>query len=293
MENFEGGQMKVFLSWSGERSRAIAEALREWIPNVIQAVQPWMSAEDIDKGLRWSSEVAIELEQTRFGIICLTPESLEAPWILFEAGALSKLLDKSFVCPFLFGLEPTDVKGPLIQFQATTAEKADVKKLILTINRALGDSALSVEKLENALEHWWPELKQALDRVPVPVGKQKATREVREMVEEILEIVRAESRNRGWGQARIQLLSDLMAVNKIKAALEAKRKMIIVTLLDKGTISIDGDYLRVDYAPEFSAFKAEIEARDKRNAIEDASEQVLGRRLTLRVSTRAPVIKES
>jgi hypothetical protein len=67
--------MKVFLSWSGERSRAIAEALREWIPNVIQAVQPWMSAEDIDKGLRWISEVAIELEQTRFGNLSYAGES--------------------------------------------------------------------------------------------------------------------------------------------------------------------------------------------------------------------------
>jgi hypothetical protein len=60
--------------------------------------------------------------------------------------------------------------------------------------------------------------------------------------------------------------------------------MMIVTALDKGTVSIDGDYLRVIYAPENSACKTEIEARDKRNAIEDASEQVLGRRLTLRAS---------
>jgi hypothetical protein len=78
--------------------------------------------------------------------------------------------------------------------------------------------------------------------------------------------------------------TDRSPVDKIKAALEAKRKMMIVTALDKGTVSIDGDYIRVIYAPEASACKAEIDARDKRNAIEDASEQVLGRRLTLRAS---------
>jgi DNA polymerase-3 subunit gamma/tau len=77
---------------------------------------------------------------------------------------------------------------------------------------------------------------------------------------------------------------DRSAVDKIKAALEAKRKMMIVTALDNGTVSIDGDYLCVIYAPENSACKTQIEARDKRNAIEDASEQVLGRRLTLRAS---------
>ncbi|HSQ19719.1 MAG TPA: DNA polymerase III subunit gamma/tau [Blastocatellia bacterium] len=73
-------------------------------------------------------------------------------------------------------------------------------------------------------------------------------------------------------------------VDRIKAALEAKRKMMIVTALDKGTVSIDGDLLRVEYAPENSSCKAELESRDKRIAIEEACEQVLGSRLTLRVS---------
>lgn len=78
--------------------------------------------------------------------------------------------------------------------------------------------------------------------------------------------------------------TDRSPADKIKAALEAKRKMMIVTALDNGTVSIDGDYLCVIYAPENSACKTQIETRDKRNAIEDASEQVLGRRLTLRAS---------
>ena len=86
--------MKVFISWSGERSRSIAEALREWLPDVIQAVKPWLSAEDIDKGARWSSDLAHELEDAHVGVICLTPENLEEPWIHFEAGALSKTTRK-------------------------------------------------------------------------------------------------------------------------------------------------------------------------------------------------------
>jgi DNA polymerase-3 subunit gamma/tau len=70
--------------------------------------------------------------------------------------------------------------------------------------------------------------------------------------------------------------------DRIKGVLEAKRKMMIVAALDKGTISIDGDYIQVEYAAEHSSCKAEIEAREKRIAIEDASEEVLGRRLTLK-----------
>src|SRR5688572_18638179 len=110
--------MKVFISWSGERSKAVAVALREWLPDVIQSVHPWLSSEDIDAGLRWNDEVTRELSQTRFGIICLTAENQTAPWILFEAGALAKTIEKTHVVPYLIGLEPTDVqRGPLAQFQ--------------------------------------------------------------------------------------------------------------------------------------------------------------------------------
>ena len=104
--------MKVFLSWSGGRSRQVAVTLRDWLPNVIQALEPWMSAEDIEKGARWSSDVASELDECKAGILCITPDNIEAPWLLFEAGALSKTIEKTFVCPYLVGLGLSDLKGP-------------------------------------------------------------------------------------------------------------------------------------------------------------------------------------
>ena len=63
--------MKVFLSWSGDRSRQVAAALREWIPLVLQHVEPWMSDHDIGAGDRWAVEIGKRLEENHFGIICL------------------------------------------------------------------------------------------------------------------------------------------------------------------------------------------------------------------------------
>ena len=135
--------MKVFISWSGQRSAAVADALRYWLPKVIQALEPWMSADDIEKGTRWRSGLASELEQSSVGIICLTRENLDSTWIHFEAGALSKQQQNTYVCTFLFGLEAPDLKEPLAQFQATKSTKDDVRKLVFTINSSLGETKLT------------------------------------------------------------------------------------------------------------------------------------------------------
>jgi TIR domain len=109
----------VFLIWSGEASHAVAQALYTWLPGMLQSVSVFMSSEDLRKGGRWNADLAEMLENTNFGIICLTRSNLEAPWILFEAGALSKIVSESHVAPLLIGVKPSDLPSPLTQFNGT------------------------------------------------------------------------------------------------------------------------------------------------------------------------------
>ena len=82
--------MRVFLSWSGPLSKAVAELLKEWIKMVLHASKPWLSSEDIEKGSLWFGEISDQLKNTCIGIVCLTKENMNRPWILFESGALAK-----------------------------------------------------------------------------------------------------------------------------------------------------------------------------------------------------------
>lgn len=190
-------QMKIFLSWSGKRSRAVAEALNEWIPQIIQAVEPWMSP-DIEKGKRWSSEISGQLEECRVGVICLTKENLESPWLCFEAGALSKTGD-AFTCTLLLDVKPSDVQPPLGTFQHTVVEKEDIRKLFHTINHAVrqhGATALVDDRLDKVFDRFWPDMESVLaDIANLPVTTTVVSeRPEREILDEILEIVRARQR---------------------------------------------------------------------------------------------------
>jgi hypothetical protein len=185
--------MRVFLSWSGNRSKAIAEVMRNWLPSVLQAVRPYFSPDDVSKGSRWSSEIAKELESSRVALLFITPENPEAPWLVFEAGALSKNLDRSKVCPLLFGeIEPADIKGPLVQFQAAKFGKTEMKRVLKMINTELADAALAPDVLDSVFEMWWPKLdEQVSQRLRETAhSDETAKRPDRELLEEILVLAR-------------------------------------------------------------------------------------------------------
>lgn len=188
----------LFISWSKERSKWVARALREWLPTVIQSVQPWMSDSDIDAGSRSLPEIAEALAGAKVGISCLTPENLNSPWILFEAGALSKTIDdKTRLCTYLLGgLQPEDVQPPLGVFHAMRADKESTRKLVNSINRALNDPAIPESRVDTLFDATWPILEKQLNEMPEPEEAIVATRPQGEMIAEILEISRSEANKR-------------------------------------------------------------------------------------------------
>lgn len=171
----------------------MASALRDWLPEVIQEVEPWMSSEDIAKGRRWSAEVAKTLQSTTEGIVCVTARNQSEPWLSFEAGALAKSVNDAQVRPLLLGIAAHELVGPLAEFQATLATDAgDMLQLVRSLNskcdRPLGDGLL-----QRVFDRAWPDILdrfraiEAHDSGPTDLG---ASRPESDVVAEILERVR-------------------------------------------------------------------------------------------------------
>lgn len=196
--------MKVFMSWSGLRSKATAELLANWAKCVIQATQPWISTSGIDRGAVWFSTINDELKDTSVGIVCLTHENKNKPWILFESGALAKGLVNSRVCTFLVDLKPSDLESPLAQFNHTTPDREGLWNLARTLNNSVA-TPLEARILEQVFDTNWPrfeeEFAQLLRGYP-----QNVEPEVRSNDSILMEILES---SRGMNQ-RMRVIEDKM-----------------------------------------------------------------------------------
>lgn len=126
--------MNIFLSWSGKKSYLVAKAFETFLPYIFNGLDFYFSA-SMDKGVKWEPALDNALDKAEFGILCVTKENLSAPWLMYEAGALCKTAGAGFVTPFLLDIGPSELTGPLTQFQLTVFEKEDLKRLISRIDQ--------------------------------------------------------------------------------------------------------------------------------------------------------------
>lgn len=192
--------MKVFISWSGQQSRIVAELLRDWLPSVLQNVEPWLSSEDITPGQRWLSEISARLEEAEVGIICLTAQNMKSQWLHFEAGAISKRQRGARVCVYAVDIEPAQIGGPLSQFQSTAATQEGTYRLLQSLNEALGTAGLQEDRLKRVFAMWWPDLDSRLRTLAATQTTALHTeRTIDSKVDEILSILKGVSESNASG----------------------------------------------------------------------------------------------
>ena len=190
--------MKLFLSWSGELSKNYATIIKVFLENCIQSLEVFLSTEDIQKGENWISKVSNELQNTGFGIICLTSENVNAPWLHFEAGSLYKSLE-SRVATLAINIPISDIQGPLKSFQCTKLEKKDILGLIETINKNL-EKPLTSSKLSQSFEAFWTSFEMEVNKLKKQESDENSTVKksnlkfnMPEAIEEILSLLRRQN----------------------------------------------------------------------------------------------------
>lgn len=127
--------VNIFLSWSEEAGRQIAEALREMLPVILPGSNPFISTTDIETGSQWRESLDKKLRETSYGMFILTPENTTkiSEWMAYEAGAITTKDKEIHACTLLFEVQPTSMPKYLLDFQFSSFKEAEWKKLLRQI----------------------------------------------------------------------------------------------------------------------------------------------------------------
>ena len=176
---------QVFISWSGKRSLAVAESLCVFVAEVIPELKDHLFVSTgIEKGSRWSEEIARHLEEADAGILCVTAEGLSSPWLHFEAGALTKGLDSSRarrgeqagsttssrIFTYLHCLASSAFTGPLSQYQWTSATFDDTWRLMSALHGLFARGRADLRSARHRFDERWPDFERELRRNAVLVS---------------------------------------------------------------------------------------------------------------------------
>ena len=243
--------MKIFISWSGNRSRVVAELIRDWVKCVLQASKPWISSRDIDRGAIWFSEISDQLKDTSVGIVCLTDENKNRPWILFETGALAKGLSSNRVCTFLVDIQPADLQDPLAQFNHTTPTKLSMLSLVRSLNSCLDNIALDEKTLDQVFNIYWPEFESGFaDALESNLPSSPAIpRSDNELLGEILSNTRGLTARMREIEAKVETKNSSSQINALQTSHSFDKKAInsIRTMLSHGSSDFEIINSLVDY----------------------------------------------
>jgi hypothetical protein len=182
--------MRVFIGWSGDRSRLVAGGLKSLLEYTFEGIDVFVS-DYIEPGEAWGPRLQSELEQSQFGILCLTADNFDAPWLLFEAGAMAKKFESSRtrVVPYLIDALPkASAQSPLSQFQQVNADREGTLSIVKTIN-ALRESPQNSDRLSRIFNGAWLEFEQTIKALPAHRERRHDTRSDREILESILQQV--------------------------------------------------------------------------------------------------------
>jgi hypothetical protein len=236
--------VRIFLSWSGERSRAVAQSLRDWLPLILYYAQPWFSERDVDAGERWAIEIGHQLEGSQFGIIILTSDNLSAPWLLFEAGALSKAFTAGAVAPYLIDIDFKDISGPLSQFQAKKAVKPSTFELISAINSKAAQP-IDANRLSELFDVLWPKLDERLRNLP-GLAVDPKPRAQAQVLEDLVSAVRRM-------EARFDRLPTVSSIPSARLDLtetsENARIRLVTVRVDGGFPGLEAGVVSFTFAP--------------------------------------------
>lgn len=146
--------MLIFVSWSGTASKTIADAIEQAIHSIFtkHKIEVFFSKNAIPAGAVWFAEINEKIHAADYTILCCTPESVDAPWVNFEAGACKMDFSSEVrIVPLLIGQDSLDARSPLSNFNCVKLSEDGFRKIVKEINAFLGADQIPINLLNQCI----------------------------------------------------------------------------------------------------------------------------------------------
>ena len=177
----------IFISWSGEYSKNIGNALNDLLKNCLPNTKTFFSP-NIEAGKKWFAEIEHNLNDADAGLLIVTPDNLNQPWLLYEAGAIAGSLGEKKAIPLLIGFASTDITGPLSALQAKHLDKNNLKSIIKQLNQDFKCVEQSV--CDNYFDKFYDDFEKEMNTIIQPEDSPQITRSPDDKIDEILKLTR-------------------------------------------------------------------------------------------------------
>lgn len=153
-------KLEIFISWGKEPADQIANLLRKLISKIFpEEVSVFVSDSPnhgIESGEDFRISLKSKLQKSDFGILILTEYNYGRPWLMYEAGALSKA-EHARVVPIVFSEVERKMESPINSFNHLKNTFDDFLKLMITIKKRYHNSTEinSEQNLKTNLSNYW------------------------------------------------------------------------------------------------------------------------------------------
>lgn len=167
----------VFISFSQRLTHDVAKVIEEVITSIYPKsksnVEVFLSSKKIKAGT-FKGQILNAMRNAKFAISVLSSENKNAPWLMYEAGALSLAVEQNggHLMPYLFCRHGSDREATIedlqyVQYQRDHEDNQEqFKKLIENLNDSLSNqNKVNGLKIANAIDDAWPDISKRLDNI--------------------------------------------------------------------------------------------------------------------------------
>ena len=163
--------MQVYISWSGQMSYKLGLLVRDLIRKVTPDLEVWISAEDIQAGARWSTDLIQIIDEISFCIVCVDPSSCHSPWLSFELGAISKTIDKYNIRILYYEVKPSTVEGPVSQFSPILIDPNEFRRFFEDLQAVFPRRITSHFDTMSNLDEFWEDFDREVAEIPTVMAE--------------------------------------------------------------------------------------------------------------------------